>query len=177
MQAFLSTLLFKPMVLCECECMMCDDFQRTGVVTLMRCIRIRRASKKRWMRRRHNSVGYMTIFVGHWRKWRLVKTTLTTISTSLFPTSAYPRIALQKWRSSIGRRVVEWQNGHERSPRSALLPLLSANCLYEYNACFASTKVAGIDAGHSIECKLTPATWSPSICICTLWSCDLDLLT
>ena len=29
-----------------------------------------------------------------------------------------------------------------------------------------------LDAGHSIECKLTPATGSPSTGFCTLWSCD-----
>jgi len=28
-----------------------------------------------------------------------------------------------------------------------------------------------LDAGHSIECKLTTATRSPEICFCTLWPC------
>ena len=32
-----------------------------------------------------------------------------------------------------------------------------------------------IDAGHSIECKHTPATRSPSHMFCTLWPCGLDL--
>jgi len=32
-------------------------------------------------------------------------------------------------------------------------------------------------AGHSIECKLAPATRSPLMCFCTLWPCDLDLWT
>ena len=34
-----------------------------------------------------------------------------------------------------------------------------------------------LDTGHSVECKLTPVTRSPSteICFCTLWHCDLDL--
>ena len=32
-----------------------------------------------------------------------------------------------------------------------------------------------LDGGHSIECKLTPTTRLPSICLCILWPCDLDL--
>ena len=52
-----------------------------------------------------------------------------------------------------------------------------------YNALIAYIMffVWKLDAGHSIERKLTPATWSPSIRFCTLWPCDLtvefDLLT
>jgi len=47
----------------------------------------------------------------------------------------------------------------------------------QYRATFPLTTTSPTRRGHSTECKLTPATWSPSteICFCTLWPCDLDL--
>jgi len=124
----------------SCDCMICDDFWRTGAVTLMRCIHIRRTSTKHWKRRRHNSHGFTMTFVALWRKSLLARTILTTTLTDHSLTSARRRINWPKWKSSIGKPVVVWLNEHELLLRSAAV-ILSEYVLYEYSAYFYDCKM------------------------------------
>ena len=94
-----------------------DDFCRTGAVMLTRCTCIRRASRKRWKRRRPSWRGYTTTFIGRWRRSRRARTTSTTIWNSLCPASAWRRTVWPRWRSNIGRRAAESPNAREHSTR------------------------------------------------------------
>ena len=94
-----------------------DDFCRTGAVMLTRCTCIRRASRKRWKRRRPSWRGYTTTFIGQWRRSRRARTTSTTTWNSLCPASAWRRTVWPRWRSNIGRRAAASPNARERSTR------------------------------------------------------------
>ena len=72
------------------------------------------------------------------------------------------------WQKNRNRLYFAKQTSNNVQITQLITVLNSASLIYQSNKCYRK-----LDAGHSIECKLTPATRSPSICFLHFVNSDL----